>query len=526
MTDSVPAMPAPVGSAAHAPIRPAWWPLLLAAGMCLLGITAQLAFDFNLMDEGFLWYGAQRVAVGELPLRDFLSYDPGRYLWSAAWMRLLDDSGILALRWSNAVLAAATVFLATWTVRSDAAHSRPAMVLAAGLIFSLWMVPRFKTADSFAVIILLFGLARLIGRPTLSYYFQAGICWGIAAMIGINHALYGCIAGLFSFIYLGGRPNPARAVMAGLAGAMVGYSPVLALHFFAPGFSAAFVDSIRQLFEAGTTNYPLPLPSVLAFLDVRQKGYLIPATEVAFALIFLCVPVLWALMAWRLRRPEFRSRLSPGVAAGLFLSVPYSHYTYSRADPTHLAISILPVLAMVLVWAMRTQPNRRWLIVASTLGISLLITAHMHPGYSRLRGIYLTETMEIGGDRLLVSPQTATSVRTVQAVAKAAGDEQFFAGPYLPGAYAVANRKAPLWDIYLIFPATRARQLAEIERIRSARIRYALIRDFRWDFRDDLGMARTHPLVLAYLRKCLPLARSIAPELSVLIAAKADRPCR
>jgi hypothetical protein len=478
------------------------------------------------MDEGFLWYGTQRVLVGELPLRDFQAYDPGRYFWSAAWMRLLDDNGIFALRWSNAVLAALTVLLATWTVRSDAGHSRPAMVLATGLIFTLWMVPWFKASDSFAVVVLLFGFARLVEGPTLRRCFQAGICWGIAAMIGINHALYGCVAGLFTLIYLRGKPDPARAVMAGLGGAVAGYSPVLALHLFAPGFSAAFFESIRQLFEAGTTNYPLPLPSPFAFLDIPKSGYLIPATEVASALLFLCVPLLWALMVWHSRSSAFRSGAPPVVVAGLILSVPYAHYAFSRADAPHLAISILPVLAAVLVWAMRAQPARRRLIVASTLGISLLITAHMHPGYSRLRGVYLTERIAVGGDRLLVAPYIATAVRTVQSVANAAGAEQFFAGPYLPGAYAVAERKAPVWEIYMIFPATPRRQLAEIERIRSARIRYALVEDFRWDRRDDLGMAQTHPLVLAHLRRCLPKAHLLTPELFILTTARADRQCR
>lgn len=514
-----------VGSPLPAPNRPAWWPLLLAAGICLAGLAWQHGFHLNLGDEGFLWYGAQRVLVGELPLRDFQSYDPGRYLWSAAWMRLLSDDGIVALRWGNTVLAAITVALATWTVRSDCGRASPTSVLATGLIFTLWMVPAYKVADSFAVVLLLLGLTRLLLRPTDNGYFQAGICWGVAAMIGINHALYGAMAGLLTFLHLRGAPDPARAVIAAFGGAVLGYLPVLALHAFAPGFSAAFIDSIWQLLEAGTTNFPLPLPNLFAILEVPGKGSLMPAVEAASALIFLCIPVVWASMAWRLRRPDFRASVRPVILAGVILSVPYAHYAYSRADPTHLAISILPVLTALLAYGMRARPVHRWLIFTSALGLTLLITTHMHPGYAWLRGIYLTQ-IQVGEDRLLVAPDAAMAVRAVQRLMKAAGSEQFFAGPYLPGAYAMAKRKSPAWEIYMIFPASPPRQRAEIERLRSANIRYALIRDTSWDNRTDAGLEQTHSLVFGYLQRCLPNSEifSTEPSYTVLTATRAVCP--
>ncbi len=513
----------PEGACSEQPRTALRWPLLLVAALCLAALGWQLWFGLDPGDEGFLWYGAQRTVLGELPLRDFQAYDPGRYFWSAAWMLLVGDSGIVALRAGNVVLATITVVLATWSVTSASPQRHPLSAIGIGSIFTLWMVPAFKVADSFAVILLLFALTRLIRRPTLGRYLVGGICWGIAATIGINHALYGLVAGLLTLAYLRGAPQLGRSVAFAAAGAAIGYSPMLALHAFAPGFTAAFIDGIRLLFEYGATNQALPFPSPLAFLRVEKMGYLIAATETVAALLFLAVPLFWAGMAWRLRDRTSRAAIPAPVLSGLFLSLPYAHYAYSRADPLHLAISILPVLASALAWGMQA-PRGRWVLLSTAIVCSLVVTAHMHQGYYFLRG-FLTEPVAIGGDRLLLRPQIAARVRAVQKVAGAAAPAQFFAGPYLPASYAIAGRRSPVWEIYMLFPSSPARQRAEIGRLEAAGVRHAMILDARADGRADLGLAQTHPLLFAFLRKCLPRAETLPLEPPLIVLSAVEGQC-
>jgi hypothetical protein len=308
---------------------------------------------------------------------------------------------------------------------------------------------------------------------------------------------------------------------ASFLGALTGYAPLLALHLFALGFTAAFIDSVKLIFEAGTTNFPLPFPSVFAIARIVENPLMGP-TETALALLFLGVPLLWAAVAWRLRYADFRAALPPQSLAAFLLSLPYAHYAYSRADAPHVAISILPILVFVLTKAIRAQRRHCWLVLSSALAGSLLITAHMHPVYPRLRGL-LPETVKTGSDRLLVAPETAAVVQAVQSVAKAAGAGSFYAGPYLPAAYALTNRRSPTWENYMIFPASLPRQRAEVERLRSADIRYAIIRDERWDRRSDLGLERTHPLVLAFLDKCLSQVRRIPTGANPLVVRSRGR---
>ena len=80
--------------------------VLVAVSVTSLWFWLTWRYGFDLSDEGYYWYGAQRVIQGEVPMRDFMSYDIGRYYWAAFWMNIVGDDGIFGARLSAAIYQA------------------------------------------------------------------------------------------------------------------------------------------------------------------------------------------------------------------------------------------------------------------------------------------------------------------------------------------------------------------------------------------------------------------------------------
>jgi len=148
------------------------------------------------------------------------------------------------------------------------------------------------------------------------------------------------------------------------------------------------------------------------------------------------------------------------------------------------------------------QPRKvKWPAAALLCASSIWVMSVYHPGWQARHGGQWTK-LELAPDHLLVDPETASNVAMLRALeARYAQDGRALAAmPLWPGAYATLGRKAPVWDIYPLFPRSARVEQGEIERMKQARTSVVLVLDAKLDGRDELRYQNTHPLTYRYLQ--------------------------
>jgi hypothetical protein len=489
--------------------------ILLCALFSLLLIAVLFALQgrigLDLMDEGFQWYGSLQTAHGGIPLRDFYAYDPGRYLWAAAWSWVLGD-GIVALRLSTAAFAAIGLTLGLLAVRRVTAN-RVALALA-GALLALWMFPRHKLFEPTIAMAAVLVALRLIEEPSRRRHFAAGALVGVAAFFGKNHGLYTFLAFLGLVLFLHFRIDRGRLGERSLAlggGIAAGSIPLLAMMVFVPGFLGSYVDSILFFLTQGRTNNPLPVPWPwrVSYADVS----LFEGTHrFALGLAFLLLPVFCvvaAAFAVTANRESLRRR-APLLAAA-FVALLYLHHAMVRADAPHLGQSIHPVLLGLLALPLAISPERRLPAVTlkvclSALLVFLTVFAALpeSPFVRRLARERNGEPYvraEIGGDPLSLPSETAALLSGVQAAvaARVAPGEPLLILPYYPGLYPVTGHVSPVWNTYLTWPDKGGSDERMIREIREHRVRWALVGDH--DGHGGFGFRTSHPVLVDFLTR-------------------------
>jgi hypothetical protein len=464
----------------------------------LVGFSFLLQGDvlINLADEGFLWYGAIRTLFGDVPIRDFQSYEPGRYYWVATWFRALGN-GIMSLRISIAifqvlgltlgVLALSRVIRQWW------------MLVIAGILLLAWMYPRHKLFEPSIAMAGVYFAVLLCEKPSVLRHFASGIFVGVSFFFGRNHGLYGFVSFflLIVFVWLRvDRSRLIRRIAAWGAGIVTGLLPLLFMFTLIQGFFDNFVGNI------GRMNLPLPVPWPWG-VDYSGLSLTEALRLASVGTFFALLPAFYILTGAYILvcRPESLKQGGLFISAA-FVGMPYMHHVFSRADLSHLAQGIHPLLigllSLPLVW-------RRTHIRVISAGFLALVFVMSFFSVVMVSPLYIKASSNQGdfvrtnivGDDLWLRRSTAGLIESVIRInlQNVHPDEGLFIAPHWPGFYPILQRKSPLREIYFLFAETEERQRKMISRLKEKNVNWVILGDVALDGHDDLRFRNTHNLL-------------------------------
>lgn len=503
------------------------WALACLAGFIVALAAALFALDgnigINFADEGYLWTGTLALKAGQIPIRDFQAYDPGRYVWLALCSFVFGDS-LVGLRAACALFACGGVLLGTLAARR-VSRSWPFTLLVATAL-TLWMIPRFKSFEQSIALAAVYVLVRLLENPSRRAQFFAGVFVGAMAWMGRNHGLYLAFAfALAITIRSRGEWREGFAQLRNwLAGILVGFTPHLLLMLCARGHLAAYLEMLRVDLAVGTNlsmhvMWPwlvFEMPGTAAWWNAFVQGWLFVALPVAI--------VLSAARVLRLSREELAAR--PLLLASACVLVPYAHYVFSRADATHLAHAAPVLLLVIIAFGSKL---RRPVLAAAALSVVSFVATFQQTDFATWRraprGKFVSR--DVAGRAMLIPRQSAAILDAALEIAARAPGEPLFFAPHLAGLYAATQRRSPVPQTYFIWPASAEAEAKLIDALEVQRVSWVMLQDDALDGRDEFRFRRTHPRTTSYFaEKFEPVAlRGVPADVTVLrrkSAAAAD----
>ena len=494
----------------NAPVswREAAFPALVAFVLTLVWYLAFGNVHLNVIDEGYLWYGVQRTVAGEVPVRDFQAYDPGRYWWSAAWAPLL-GTGILGVRKAAALFQA--VGLCFGLLAARRAVKRELWLIPIGILLIAWMFPRHKVYESaLAMAAVWFGL-RLLENPSARQHFATGAFVGLAGILGKNHAAYACVGTFLLMLFVAFRIRPegtsfVRSFAAWTAGGFAGFAPILIMFAVVPGFAASYVDwTLAYVKLGGNIPYPWPWPWRVGYAGSRWFELLAQLGRVlSFFLPVIVIPA-GLVAAWRADRESLPRRAL--LIASTVLGVFYLHHAAVRSDTPHYAQCVQPILLGLLAlpvafgWeARRVALGVAWGGFGFLSFFFLLEDNHLLQPYRLGQEVRLVEHA-VQGETLRTFPgRAAYFERLERTVEEHVGEGALFIAPSRPGLYPLLGKAAPTWWIYFFIPdAEEELQRGLIEDLEG--VDWLLFVDVAIAKQERFRFRNSHPLVWEHVQR-------------------------
>ncbi len=487
---------------------------IIIAGVSALVVTTlwfclTWRYGFDLADEGYYWYGSQQVLRGEVPMRDFLSYDIARYYWSALVMYILGDDGAFAARLSAFIFqvigTVSGVYVCIFAL-NDKWVVRWIFALLVAVVLTLWVDPYYKAYDHATSILIVAMLVLMLKKVKPREWFLAGVWLGIAAIFGRNHGVYGAVAVILviTVLLINSSSNLSIVKLSGYfaLGVVVGFSPTFVMMLVIDGFTSAFFDSVFMLFKSGTTNIGLPVPWPWAekwewvgiFWTVLKL-----ATGMGF--VFLVAMPLFGILVLLYQRFDLSKDSNKVLFAAVAAAIPYAHYAFSRADLVHLSLGIFPALIALLVVGAMLGRFSSVLIASAVLTSSLIALGNSQPYLSAHLFKNDFFQADVGGEKLWVSGYVLPKLEraTKELSNNPDGVSNFLAIPDMPSLYAIYRTKMPIWEIYSLSPRDAKFEAQEIKLLEAAKPNIVLLSDHALDKNPDYRYSRIHPLIYDWI---------------------------
>lgn len=464
--------------------------LLVFFGSLICGVEYFLSRrrGFVMGDEGYLWYGALQTAAGRLPVRDFRAYDPGRYWWVAAWLRL-PGSGLMKLR--MAMMGAKMVAMVCAATILYLAGAGLSVSLGGWALLFLWLRPRHKQVDQ---AVLMLGLLAAVVYVLYPGWPAAAFLGGVVAlawMVGINHGLYQSVGAVLILLTM--APIQLPVMLAAVVAGLVTLLPLWLTAVRDRGYlSVYWRRKIAPILNRGHANLPVPVPWPWR---ASAKSWAERLGQFAAGLLFIALPLsLLLIMAMGWLGTGLVS--APQLACAL-MGLPYLHHAFSRADIGHLAGSIGP---LILVSALATPE----LLAFALLAALLLATAALSGlgGWRYLFALHQPlQAARIDGVTCRVDPTRARLIRAMYRLQKKYGwqGQDVLALPNLVGVYPLLGLDPPVYDCFTVYRGTPALQAELLAALESGGIRAVVVNDQPLDGVEEQRFSRSYPEVWAWI---------------------------